>query len=505
MKSRNSVHISLLHKAQAPSRFLWMGLIFCLPWIVGAQAPISEPTTNSSEQKAAVDEKTAQAAEPAAKPAEPIATVAAEPAQPVTAPAVEPLAKIIQDPPAAPSAPIAQQAPKTVEPVAQETKIVTEPVVESVKPAAEPSAPAIVAQPAAKPVAAPTVQAKSPEKSPPLCRMPNPAEPAVHRPLNVSTIGMAPLSHGNLELDWLYWQASADSLRFAMTNNSTNLPSADDLTPENVPSMMVDQKFGYNPGLRASVVVPILYDEWEIGAVYTRFYSSSPSKHVSDPDGDIFTILDNTTWNANTSLTEGYSAKAKWSLKINAFDFEFRRPFVLGKSLMLQPVMGAKACFVRNLWDVYYVSTDLGGQVNSVNPPQVVTFRSSLWCVGPKFGAAMRFLIPKQISLSIATDFALMVGNFKGATKYSQLIGLPDTVSTFKSRKTRLHEVQRIECAISKWWSIKNDSSLELTAGYEVQYWWRQMRTTSYASVANPPGGSDLSLQGPFLRGSWNF
>jgi hypothetical protein len=455
MKSRRPIHpIALFQKAQPPSRFFWVGLIFCLPWIVGAQEKPSEPAAASpTEQKVAIDQP---------KPAAPLESVA---------PAAESLANIVQEP------------VKTSEPAPTPPAIVAEPA---------PALPVIVAEPPQK---APetTVKANHIEKAPPVCRMPNPAEPPSYRSTAISTIGMAPLSHGNLELDFLYWKATADTLRFAMTNNTATSPT----------SFMIEQKFGYNPGVRAALVVPILYDEWEMATTYTRFYSTSPAKHISDPEGDLFPTLDYVGWVTSPTSTGAFAAKAKWTLKINAIDFEFRRPFVLGKSLMLQPLMGVKAASVQQLWHVFYTPTPAA--IVSNQPSRNITMRSNVWAVGPKFGVAMRFLIPKQISLSIASDVSLMVGYMSGRSKYAEQAGLPFNLTIFKNKKTRVYEMQRIECAFSKWWSIKNDSSLELTAGWEVQYWWHQLRTNWYSTITNPNGGADLTLQGPFMRGSWNF
>ena len=535
MKSKNTVRISLFHKAQPPSRFFWMGLIFCLPWIVGAQAPISEPMANNSEQKVAVDEKAAQpadvaakvdekAAQPAddaAKPVEPLANIVVEKVQPSTPPVVEPLAEIIQEQPvkeplpaivqeSAKSVPetapvIANESPKPLTETVSKEDAKTEPVAEKSAYAAQPSAPAIVAEP--------VVKTKPAEKSPAMCRMPNPSEPPSYRSINAS-IGMAPLSHGNLDLELLYWEGIEDSLRYAVKNWPQNWPLFA-VSVVNVNSPSVNQKLSYDPGARAAIIVPILYDEWELGAIYTYFYTTPHVTNAYDPSGSMWPNLNNAFFpNPNPPVAEsGYSieaVKGKWNLKMNVFDLEFRRPFVIGKALMLQPIMGAKACFIRQKVDVHYTYI-----IPTAGTNNRAIGRSSVWGAGPELGLEMRFLIPKQVSISIRGAFATMLGLFSNKTLYTEYMTYENVIPytpfscneevVLMEKKTRLFEMGQLQCGLSKWWSIKNDSSLELTLGWEAQIWWRQMRMNWLSTTAYPPEGADLTLQGPFFKGSWNF
>jgi hypothetical protein len=493
------VRLAPLQKVQPPSRYFWVGLIVCLPGIIGAQEPLKEPV--KSEPKAAVEESQKALPAPVAENKSDPATNTAQP-EPVKAP--EPVSTPV----------IASEPLKAPEPV-QNQVIATEPV-KAPEPApviaAEPHAtPAIAAEPAkpAEPapvIAAeptketvPAVQAAAPEKAPPLCRKPNPAEPAAHRPLTTSTVGMAPLSHGNMVLELIYWEAIEDSLRFAMKNCPAASVGATAAVTDSPLCPAVNQRLGYDPGARASVFVPILYDEWELGATYTYFYTTPPVSRVNDPRGYLYANLESSAlgnFSAAQSLT---SAKSKWNLKMNVVDLELRRPFVIGQALMLEPIMGAKASFVRQKYDVHYGFFTPGtGQANRV------IGTSSVWALGPEFGAEMRFLIPKQVSFSVKGMFAAMMGIFSGNTLYTEYYETDEEMS-LTEKKTRLFEVGQLQCGFSKWWAIKNESSLELTLGWEAQIWWRQMRMNWMSTATLPPQGADLTIQGPFFRGSWNF
>ncbi|MBF8264060.1 MAG: mOMP-like family protein [Parachlamydiales bacterium] len=303
-----------------------------------------------------------------------------------------------------------------------------------------------------------------------------------------STVGMVPQSCGKVMLEFLFWEGIEDDLRYGIKNWTSLYPS----------SPVINQKLAYDPGVRASVFVPICYDEWEIGATYTHFYTSPPVTRVDDPAGNLFGSLNFTDYGTSFLQPANY-IKGKWTLKMNILDLELRRSFVIGQSLMLQPSMGGKACFVRQRVDVHY---------NYVTPSATTGNRvrglSSVWAVGPEAGLDMRILLPKQISLSIKGSMAAMLGIFDGNTTYSEYYAV-DYESALTEKKTRLFEVGQLSCGLSTWWSAKGDSFLELTLGWEAQVWWRQMRINWWSTMTMNNQGADLVLQGPFLRGSLNF
>jgi hypothetical protein len=83
-------------------------------------------------------------------------------------------------------------------------------------------------------------------------------------------------------------------------------------------------------------------------------------------------------------------------------------------------------------------------------------------------------------------------------TKYSNLLGLSadDTIS-FIARKTRLFSKVQVRAVAEKKWCWC-DAALALSAGWETQVWFRQLRLDYFSTMGSPSNGSDLTLQGPF-------
>ncbi len=470
-------------KVQPSSRLLWVGLICSLPWFVGAQENISEPPSVSTEQKISTDEN---------RQTNPSETVDAAANASVATPqseqilAVDPAPVVKSSEPTSPAvepAPVVKASTHTYSSDQCASPCAPEPV--KTQTCAPASAPA--------PKVMPAKQVKQ-EKAPPLCRPYYSDAPAPLRSIGISTTGLSPLSNGKVSLEMLYWEGVEESLRYAMKNLTAATPS----------SPFVNQNWGYDPGARASIFIPLFYDEWDAGLTYTYFYSTPPATHVKDPEGDLlaslnFSSISSSPWQAATA------AKGKWNLKMNVVDFEMTRPFVIGQALLLQPSMGGKACFIRQKVDVHYTYT-LKERASAVPQSNAGRIRahSSVWGVGPEIGCEMRFLIPKHISLSIKGAFSAMLGNFSGVTSYSDYAN-PDWEGLLVEKKTALFEVGQMQVGLSKWWRIKDASSLELTLGWESQIWWGQMRMNWWSTAVLPPEGSTLTVKGPFFRGAFNF
>jgi hypothetical protein len=446
-------------------------------------------------------------AEPAPVIAQTEAAIAAEPAgqAPVEirvepAPAIaqtevaitaEPVAQVPVENPAiiAEAAPAVAQ-PETViaaEPIAQAP---TNPEIVSIKPS-----PAI-AQAEEEIAAEPTI--KSIARAQPLRKPVDIIEPSSQYQIAKTPILAAPMPHGNFSTDLLNWEGIEESMRYAMKNWSAEYPS----------SPAVNQKLGYDLGVRVSFAAPIDYDRWEAALVYTCFYNTPPATHVKDPTGNLFGNLNFPIISGN-SLQTLYAAKGKWHLKMNVLDLELRRPIMIGESLLLQPSMCGKACFIHQRVNVRYSyvnHTDGSCPMDTSDSTNANRIRavSSVWGVGPELGLEMRFLIPKQFSLFLKGAFAAMYGIFDGHTLYSEYNGF-DFESDLSEKKTALFEFGQLQCGLSKWWKIKDDHSMELTVGWETQIWWGQQRMNWWSTTTLPPQGATLSVKGPFFRGSWNF
>lgn len=327
----------------------------------------------------------------------------------------------------------------------------------------------------------------------------------------------APLESIGFMVDLIYFKPIEDSLTYAVTNSFTMGP------PTSPAGKLVEQEFAYRPGARVGVLIPLDYDEWEFDINYTYFHSNAPTTTASDPGQFLFTTLTNSYWPlANNALNNQCGhLTGNWKLKMDFVDFEFKRPFLVGKALMISPVLGIKASLVRQHVRVEYgnIFPNYYGIGTPILAPQTVVGKSKVWGVGPEFAAEMKLLVPRKVSLFMRGAFSCMFGQFNMTTKYTDFLAYSSTGGStpvltiggqtgsniIQDKITRLFCVAQLQGAVSKWWMLGRCSSLELMLGWETQIWWRQMRMNWFSTLANQPDGSDLTLQGPFARMTLTF
>ena len=317
---------------------------------------------------------------------------------------------------------------------------------------------------------------------------------------------IAPLEYFRFYVDWLYFMPIQDTLKYAQTNTFGMGP------PYSGPGHSLYQAFEYDSGVRLGFATPVHYDGWEAEVIYTFFHPTVHPVSKTDPGQFIFTTLANSFFpleNNDLNNQCGY-AKGQWQLKMDVLDLEYKKLFHVGKSLTIEPLFGVKSSLIRQHIKVEYKDMLLAliGDPYEIECPQKVISKSKVWGVGPDLGFEMRFLTPKKFSILLKGTFACMLGQFDTTTKYTDLLTVSGPVigsNIIQEKITRLFSVAQVQGSVSKWWPIGDFASLEVLLGWETQVWWRQNRMNWYPSLALPPDGSDLTLQGPFGRISFSY
>ena len=145
----------------------------------------------------------------------------------------------------------------------------------------------------------------------------------------------------NLVIDYLYFRAIEDTLKYGETNFNLRAPTH-----------AIEQDFSYNSGVRATVNIPT-YDRWLLSGSYTYFRAHPSKVTASDPTGNIFANLVVPTYFSpvNQQVT---NLSGEWGLKMQIFDVLFKSGLVLGKSFELEPFFGLQGCSVKQQVDVHY-------------------------------------------------------------------------------------------------------------------------------------------------------
>lgn len=82
-----------------------------------------------------------------------------------------------------------------------------------------------------------------------------------------------------LSVDWVYFKATKDCLRYAV-----KFPSVDLIETVNAESSCFEQQPSYQSGVRISGALPSACAKWKIAGSWLNFRSSPPQIHVKSPN-----------------------------------------------------------------------------------------------------------------------------------------------------------------------------------------------------------------------------
>lgn len=264
-------------------------------------------------------------------------------------------------------------------------------------------------------------------------------------------------------IDYLYWQASADQMQYAVTfpNGLTELFSVSSAIANN-------QQFKASPGMRAKMGY-FFCDGWDAVLAWTRFKSCSfactQGNNNSVLASGIFTLLDNVAGSAATS---------HWLFKLDDFDIEFGYESDIGNALTIRPYFGIKGAFINQIQSINYLG--LGNGTFNAHLERKHRFIS----FGPRLGFDEKWYIYNNFSVlgNIAT--ALLYGKFNLINEYSLFNATETTAGpiTFDCRK-RLYPMMELMLGLCWEKSCDNYPTIQAAIAYELQYWWNQSQNVS--------------------------
>jgi Legionella pneumophila major outer membrane protein precursor len=299
--------------------------------------------------------------------------------------------------------------------------------------------------------------------------------------------------------EWIYFKAIEDSIKYAQST-----PQSPTLTPV---SSSVDQKFDYTSGLRIGLGYRLPRNSWGISANWMWYETHDPQKKDSSDNFGILAVLALPTY-ALPQNSQVNKVTGKWSLKLDAIDFKLNIPLHISKRFILTPSGGVMAGFVNQKIQVKYEDFLIFQPI--ANTPQKIEGKNNMWGIGPEIGLEARFLFCKQIGLFFTGNLAGLCGQFRLKTTYRDFLNAPSQAKlTVKGKKDRVSLVEQMQAGIETHWQFgrKNHKWMELniSGGWEVQVWTRQMRLNMFDTFVEPSDGSDLTLYGPFVKGELRF
>lgn len=297
--------------------------------------------------------------------------------------------------------------------------------------------------------------------------------------------------------EFLYWLPWEDDMTYAR--------DCFDLNGNAVNGKLASMPFKWTPGVRVGVGYNLPHDGWDISIKWTH-YNSSSSAHIKNSEklilplyaiGPLATVEFPTSENTTTH----------WKLHFNVLDLQMGRSFYQSKRLAIRPNVGVKTAWINQPWKMNY--GDLFGGLLASKPLIATHVRSKLtsksWGIGPEVGLDGKWHF---------TDHFSIIGNASTALLYTQFDlklvaggfdannGAPNGGHVHK----KIHPIQpMLQLLLGIDWGrcFNNDRYFfELSASYEFQYWWNQMRYIGF--VNDYPHGS-LAFSGLTLMAKIDF
>jgi len=295
-----------------------------------------------------------------------------------------------------------------------------------------------------------------------------------------------------ISADFLVWFASqeasavwADVIEIGFNTSSFGVP---------------DFRFGWDLGFRLGAGYHFAYDEWDTQLHWTWFRTEDDqSQSVPVGSGTIHPEL----FAADLSDDDAQSAKIKWSLLFNMFDWELGRSYWVSKGLSLRPFIGLKGGWIYQALRVKYKHLTINNVLTANSA--VEHAKNSFWGAGPLGGIATQWKLR-----DFSTHYPSLFGDFSAATLWGSwectdnYKNTADAKVTVNMNKLRLGGLM-LRGFMGLGWDVaihQGASHFAARLGYEMQLWVNQLRLPTSQLV---PLHGDLTLQGMTFNCRFDF
>jgi hypothetical protein len=292
------------------------------------------------------------------------------------------------------------------------------------------------------------------------------------------------MAHLYIAVDYLHWKAEEDQLQYAL-----NIPGGfnkDGLVFSN--QIFIAQPcFKKKSGVRTKIGFSASQN-WDAIVAWTHYNTNPASQLRGDLNGVLatpaFGLLD-------VGGLLGSGANTNWCLKFNTIDLELARDWWFCESAVIRPHIGFKWAQINQSQNISYLGIDgIGLDLTRTN---------NFSAIGPRLGIDEKWYVFNDFSFIGTLSGALVYGTFH-ATALS-IISAPGTAETLHpviiENKKRIRPTLQLLVGFGKDFIFYNDTTIEISAAYEAQYWWNQWQVpTTFATLTAFTPSGDLMLHG---------
>jgi len=308
------------------------------------------------------------------------------------------------------------------------------------------------------------------------------------------------MSHLNLFVNGLYWQAREEGLDYMIKNN-------DGATFINCGSVQ-RADFNWNGGFRVGAGYCNPCCPMGFNAYYTRFTTSGCDTVKATAPSALFPVWSNPSTNVITEQ----EAQARVCLALNMFDAQLSTVFHPNDCVAIMPILGLRYARINQRFTINANGGQSFGPVAFVLD-DAIAMKNNFWGVGPKVGINSTWGSWCGLSIFGAMDLALLYGRFDITQK--ETIAFTDDVpaTTFLDIKCNRFYLTRANLGLIlgvQWErNVCGCYDFGLSAGWEQHYFFGQNQLMRFSDDINPGSNTavqgDLSIQGLTVAVSLGF
>lgn len=296
---------------------------------------------------------------------------------------------------------------------------------------------------------------------------------------------------------FLEWEARQDGLTFARTgiapssNTSTAIPQGTSYAPS----------FQFDPGFRVGLGLGLEHDDWDVLFVYTWYHQNAPSNSITHTNNAVDSLISGMSFPYALPSTLTY-ARGDWHLRLSVIDGTLGRVFLISPYLTLRPVIGLKAAWQNQNYNVAY-----RGITNSVNYQNDIDQAEKAFGIGFRMGLKTIWNFTRNWSIHgygfgdiLSTRFKVHSSNVQFPVNNSSAQTTRDQLET---KTSTLQPI--VELSLSLCWDNWFDDEryhFGLSAGWEEQIWFNNNHLLIDNGSSNV---GNLYLQGLIVSARFDF
>lgn len=277
--------------------------------------------------------------------------------------------------------------------------------------------------------------------------------------------------HMHLSASFLYYDVQQSGMEIASGATNVQLPSFSYATAVSDNQKIFTQKSEYSPGFKVGIGGVV--GNWDLLAEYSWIHTNTTSNFTPPNTSFGAPVLVSHNWFQSLSLNNtplsATNIQSNWKVQLNILDLLIARPMYVSPHFIFTLVGGLRSMLIYQHLNIDF--TEAPNTVASMPEQPIHSLnKSTLWGVGPKFGAMSYLLLPNNFRLQGNIAFSLLfshneVHHTEDASSTNQI---PQTIDFSVNAKGYIKDI--IEMGLGFGWGTyvaQNRYHIDFSASYD--------------------------------------